>query len=209
MAKLNRYIFISYFLYYCYIKDKIMSLISIRKAKKEEASQIVELFMLAWPVKDIMNSNGITYQQLHEAMTEIARSEQTIYSYENTYIAETDGKIVGAMCAYDGADYQRLKQPIVDLLGKDSMFAHLKETKAGEFYLDSVGVHEEYRGRGIASRLFAAQIERARTLGHKVAGLIVDEDKTQAEALYARLGFIHLDKKDFFGHQMKHMVVNL
>ena len=67
-----------------------MSLISIRKAKKEEASQIVELFMLAWPVEDIMNSNGITYQQLHEAMTEIARSEQTTYSYENTYIAETD-----------------------------------------------------------------------------------------------------------------------
>ena len=183
--------------------------ISIRKAQKEDASQIAELFMLAWPVEDILEANGITYQQLHEAMTEIARSEQTTYSYENTYIAETDGKIVGAMCAYDGADYQRLKQPIVDLLGKDSMFAHLKETKAGEFYLDSVGVHEEYRGRGIASRLFAAQIERARTLGHKVAGLIVDEDKPQAEALYARLGFIHLDKKDFFGHQMKHMVVNL
>ena len=183
--------------------------IIIRKAKKEEASQIAELFMLAWPVEDILEANGITYQQLHEAMTEIARSEQTTYSYENTYIAETDGKIVGAMCAYDGADYQRLKQPIVDLLGKDSMFAHLKETEAGEFYLDSVGVLEEYRGRGIASRLFAAQIERARTLGHKVAGLIVDEDKPQAEALYARLGFRHLDKKDFFGHQMKHMVINL
>ena len=66
-----------------------------------------------------------------------------------------------------------------------------------------------FRGRGIASRLFAAQIERARTLGHKVAGLIVDEDKPKAKALYARLGFRHLDKKDFFGHQMKHMVINL
>ena len=28
---------------------------------------------------------------------------------------------------------------------KDSMFAHLKETEAGEFYLDSVGVLDEYR----------------------------------------------------------------
>lgn len=186
-----------------------MSQFNIRKAKKEDAPQIAELFMLAWPVEDIMNSNGITYRQLYESMTEIARSEQTVYSYENTYIAETGGKIVGAMCAYDGADYQRLKQPIVDILGKDSMFAHLKETEAGEFYLDSIGVLQEYRGRGIASRLFAAQIERARSLGHKVAGLIVDEDKPQAEDLYSRLGFRHLDKKDFFGHQMKHMVLNL
>ena len=186
-----------------------MSEINIRKAQKEDASQIAELFMLAWPVEDIMNSNGITYHQLHESMTEVAARQQTIYSYENTFVAEVGGRIVGAMCAYDGADYQKLKQPIVDILGSDSGFAQLKETEAGEFYLDSVGVREEYRGRGIAAQLFAAQIERAKSLGHKIAGLIVDEGKPQAEALYSRLGFRHIDKKDFFGHMMKHMVMNL
>ena len=183
--------------------------IIIRKAHKDEATQITELFMLAWPVDEILEANGITYEQLHESMTEIATSEQTIYSYENTYVAEVDGKIVGAMCAYDGADYQRLKQPIVDILGPGSGFAQLKETEEGEFYLDSVGVLEEYRNRGIGSKLFAAQIERARSLGHKVVGLIVDVDKPQAEALYTRLGFRHLDNKDFFGHPMKHMIINL
>ena len=186
-----------------------MTDISIRKARKNEASQIAELFMLAWPVDEIIESNGITYEQLHESMTEVAASEQTIYSYENTYVAEVNCKIVGAMCAYDGADYQRLKQPIVDILGPNSGFAQLKETEEGEFYLDSVGVHEEYRNKGIGSKLFAVQIERAKSLGHKVVGLIVDEDKPQAEALYRRLGFKHLDNKDFFGHPMKHMVINL
>ena len=186
-----------------------MTDISIRMARKKESSQIAELFMLAWPVEEILESNGITYEQLHESMTEVAASEQTIYSYENTYVAEVDGKVIGAMCAYDGADYQRLKQPIVDVLGPDSGFAQLKETEAGEFYLDSVGVLEEYRGRGIASKLFAAQIDRARSLGNKVAGLIVDVDKPKAEALYTRLGFRHLDNKDFFGHPMKHMIIEL
>ena len=181
----------------------------IRRARKEEAAQIAELFMLAWPIDEILESNGLTYEQLHESMTAIAAAEETIYSYENTIMAEVDGKVVGAMCAYDGADYQRLKQPIVDVLGADSGFAHLKETEAGEFYLDSVGVLPEYRGKGIASSLFEAQCERAASLGHKVAGLIVDVDKPQAEALYARLGFIYLDDKDFFGHTMKHMVRNL
>ena len=186
-----------------------MTDISIRMARKKESSQIAELFMLAWPVNEILESNGITYEQLHESMTEVAASEQTIYSYENSYVAEVDGKIVGAMCAYDGADYQRLKKPIVEILGPDSGFAQLKETEEGEFYLDSVGVLEEYRGKGIGSKLFAAQIERARSLGHKVVGLIVDIDKPQAEALYTRLGFRHLDNKDFFGHPMKHMIINL
>lgn len=181
----------------------------IRRARKEEAAHIAELFMLAWPVEEILESNGISYEQLHESMTAIAAAEETIYSYENTFVAEVDGKVVGAMCAYDGADYIRLKQPIVDILGADSGFAQLRETEAGEFYLDSVGVLPEYRSRGIASSLFEAQCERAASLGHKVAGLIVDVDKPQAEALYARLGFTYLDNKDFFGHTMKHMVRNL
>ena len=180
--------------------------IIIRLAHKNEAQQIAELFMMAWPVDEILESNAISYEQLHESITLIAASQETVYSYENTLVAEIDGKVVGAMCAYDGADYQRLKQPIVDTLGPDCGFAQLKETEEGEFYLDSVGVLPEYRGRGIASRLFEAQCKRAASMGHKVAGLIVDVDKPQAEALYARLGFVYLDDKDFFGHRMKHMV---
>lgn len=186
-----------------------MNEVIIRTAKKEEASQIAGLFMLAWPVDEIIRSNGITFEQLHASITRIAAAKETIYSYENTFVAEIDGKVIGAICAYDGADYQRLKQPVADTFGHDSGFAMLMETEEGEFYLDSVGVLPEYRGQGTASRLIEAQCERAASLGHKIAGLIVDEDKPQAEALYTRLGFIYIDDKDFFGHRMKHMVRNL
>ena len=183
-----------------------MNDMTIRMARPEEAAQIAGLFMLAWPVDEILESNGISYEELHAYITHVAEKKGNIYSFENTVVAEIDGKIAGAMCAYDGAEYQRLRQPIVDTLGKDSGFADLKETEAGEFYLDSVGVLPEYRGRGIASGLFEAQCQRAASLGHKIAGLIVDTDKPQAEALYARLGFRYIDDKDFFGHKMKHMI---
>lgn len=187
-------------------KQMIMSEIIIRKARKEEAPQIAGLFLLAWPVEQIIESNGITYEQLYEAVTGISAMEDTIYSYENSFVAEIDGVIAGAMCGYDGADYQRLKQPVVDLLGNESGFAQLNETEAGEFYLDSVGVLPGYRGRGIATMLFEAQIKRAASLGHNKAGLIVDVDKPEAEVLYHRLGFRYAGDKDFFGHRMKHMV---
>lgn len=186
-----------------------MNDMTIRMARPEEAAQIAGLLMLAWPVDEILESNGISYEELHAYITHVAENKGNIYSFENTVVAEIDGKIAGAMCAYDGAEYQRLKQPIVDTLGKDSGFADLKETEAGEFYLDSVGVLPEYRGRGIASRLFEAQCQRAASLGHKIAGLIVDTDKPQAEALYARLGFRYIDDKNFFGHKMKHMIRQL
>jgi hypothetical protein len=88
----------------------------IRRARKEEAAQIAELFMLAWPVEEILESNGIPYIQLHESMTAIAAAEETIYSYENTFVAEIDGKVVGAMCAYYGDDYIRLKRPVSSLM---------------------------------------------------------------------------------------------
>ena len=178
----------------------------IRQANREDARQIAELFLLAWPVDQILEANEISYQQLLEAISTVSAMSGTIYSYENSIVAVADGKIVGAMCGYDGADYQRFKQPVVELLGNDSGFAQLKETEAGEFYLDSVGVLPGYRGRGIASRLFEAQISRGTGLGHEQAGLIVDEDKPEAEALYLRLGFRYVDDKDFFGHKMKHMV---
>lgn len=180
--------------------------IVIRKPRKDEAREIAGLLMLAWPVEEILESNSITYDQLLEVITSICSLPDSIYSYENTFIAEVDGRTVGAMCGYDGADYQRLKQPIVEKLGTDSGFAELVETEAGEFYLDSVGVAPEFRGRGIATRLFEAQIKRGVSLGHSRIGLIVDVDKPEAEALYRKLGFTHVGERDFFGHQMKHMV---
>lgn len=194
-----------------------MRTIIIREARKEDAARIAQLFLLAWPVEEMAQASGISPEMLLESVTGFAEREDTTYSYTKTFVAEAvglgsgvgAGLVVGAMCGYDGADYQALKQPIVDILGKDSAFAQLRETEAGEYYLDSVGVLPEHRGKGIASRLFEAHFKRAAAQGHKVAGLIVDMDKPKAEALYVRLGFKHVGNKDFFGHEMKHMVREL
>ena len=105
--------------------------------------------------------------------------------------------------------YEELKRPVIeDLSGfrnSPNDFSKVKETEAGEFYLDSIGVDPSMRSRGIGSMLFEAAFDRARKLGFSKVGLIVDVDKPKAEALYLRLGFTHAGMKDFFGHQMKHM----
>ena len=52
--------------YYRYMDEVI-----IRKAVREEAREIAELIMLAWPVEQILDTNGITYQKLLEAIKSI------------------------------------------------------------------------------------------------------------------------------------------
>lgn len=190
--------------------------IFIRDAKKGEGKRIAELILQAWPVDEFLAADpSMTYEKLRDMIAAVVESEQTIYSYENTMVAfimdDNTGMemIIGTLCGYDGADYIRLKQPILEVIGYDSDFARTIETEAGEFYLDSVGVDPQYRGLGTATLLFNAMISKAAVLGHKTVGLIVDIDKPLAEKLYRRLGFEHSGYRSFFSHQMKHMTRNI
>ena len=79
------------------------------------------------------------------------------------------------------------------------------ETEAGEFYLDSVGVLEQFRGHGVGSALLKAMTAKAHAEGHADVALIVDQDNPEAERLYARLGFERVGIRMFFGHRMWHM----
>lgn len=197
-----------------------METVSIRGARKEDASQAAWLFMMAWPVEDFLAMDpSLTLDGLHGMVMSYFLAEDTLYSYTNTVVAtvtDSDGneKVAGAINGYDGALYEELKRPITEDLRKrfpssENDFGAVKETEAGEYYLDSIGVDPAMRSHGIGSRLFKAAIARASDAGFKRIGLIVDEDKPKAEALYLRLGFRNVGYRDFFGHRMKHMQIEI
>ena len=172
--------------------------ITVRDCRKGDASAVAWLIMSAWPVEEFLAMDpSMTEENLHERITGYVEADNTLYSYRNTIVA------------VDGAFYEELKKPIIEDLSafteSPNDFSIVKETEAGEFYLDSIGVDPQMRSRGIGSKLFEAAFDRARRLGFRKVGLIVDIDKPKAEALYLRLGFTVAGMKDFFGHQMKHM----
>lgn len=186
-----------------------------RPAAKADAPVIARLLMMAWPVESFLAmSPGMTEDMLAEIITGYVEAEDTLYSYHNTIVAQTEGRIAGAVCGYDGALYQDLKRPVLEDFSRrfplqDQSFGNDTETEAGEFYIDSIGVDPMDRGKGIGSMLFNAILEKASDLRFRKAGLIVDVDNPKAEALYARLGFRHVGFRDFFGHSMKHMQTDL
>ncbi len=182
--------------------------ITIRDCRKEDSPSVARLLMMAWPVEEFLAMDpSMTLENLHERICRYVEADNTLYSYLNTIVAVADGKVCGAINGYDGASYERLKRPVVEDLpaGSTNDFSRVKETEAGEYYLDSIGVDPSMRSHGIGSRLFEAAFDRARRQGFGKVGLIVDVDKPKAEALYRRLGFTEAGIKDFFGHRMKHM----
>ena len=192
-----------------------MEKISVRDARKEDAAAVAALVVMAWPVQDFLDMQpGMTLDELVGFIRKLVEAEGNLYSYKYTKVAvltspEGEEKVVGMMNGYDGALYTELKKPVLEAMSgtfsSDDAFSNVSETGAGEFYLDSAGVDPQMRSKGIGSMLFDAMINKAASEGFKVVGLIVDEDKPRAEALYRRLGFEARGYKDFMGHRMIHM----
>ena len=196
------------------------SQITVRDARPEDAAGVARLLIMAWPIEDFLSRMpSLDEESFAEFISGFVASQDNLYSYEVTKVAvltSEDGteRIVGMMNGYDGALYEMLKKPVTDDFSRrfpdsSSGFGLVKETEAGEFYLDSIGVNPAMRSMGIGSRLFSAMLERAAGLGFTKAGLIVDVDKPKAEALYLRLGFKTVGYRDFMGHPMKHMQIDL
>ena len=196
------------------MSEKI-SEIQVRPAEKNDSEAVARLLMMAWPMDSFLEMNpGMTEDDFALIIKSFVEAEDTLYSYRNTIVAVRGEEIAGAMNGYDGALYEMLKKPVTDDFRRrfpdsSSGFGLVKETQAGEFYLDSIGVNPAMRSMGIGSRLFSAMLERAAGLGFTKAGLIVDVDKPKAEALYLRLGFKTVGCRDFMGHPMKHMQIDL
>lgn len=188
------------------------SQVSYRSASKEDAKEIAGFLLSAWPVEVFLEmSEDLTEDGFKDIVAGYVESEDTIYSYRNTIVAEVDGRLVGAITGYDGSRFQEMKRPVVEDLKRrfgDVPYASVQETGPGEFYLDSIGVSPDMRSHGIGSGLFRAMIGRAAGMGHTVAGLLVDNGNPKAEALYRRLGFRYAGERDFLGHGMKHLQVS-
>lgn len=179
----------------------------IRKAHQSDSSQIAPLLLMA--MEDIifsfigLRSVEKAIQFLEEAVSKPANQ----YSYENCWVAEENHHITGAVCLYDGAELYALREPIKKMVeasfGRE--FNPEEETQSGEIYIDSVGVHPDYRGHGVGTALFRFVIDEFVHRQHKTLGLLVDIDNPKAKKLYQNLGFHKVGDKCLAGKTLEHL----
>ncbi len=179
--------------------------IHIRAAQKTDAPLLAQIFVYAIGEETAVHYCGANYM---EVLTAICQSEGTQYSYRHALVAECDDLPSGGIIGYDGAQLHTLREGTLSIIRQYKAIDDIPEdeTTAGEFYIDSLGVHPEFRGRGVGRQLLAAMCHQAAEQGHQCVGLLCDFENPNAERLYRSLGFEHERMRTFFGHKMKHLV---
>ena len=124
----------------------------IRNATIFEAPFIARVVLAGTDMLDIEAELPEEQQPIFNQLVDICRMADTLYSYRNTRIAEVGGQIVGALIGYDGGRYATMREKTFGIVEKKSglnLRQNAMETGEGEFYLDSMAILSEFRGREI------------------------------------------------------------
>lgn len=187
----------------------------ILTANISQAPIIAKLIMTAMTEECCLYYAGPNHdiEDFRKTMTSLVERTDSQYSYKNTLVAtDDDGRVMGVCVSYDGAKLHSLREAFVSAARQDfgMDFSNMDdETQAGELYLDSLAVFPEYRGRGVATALLKASIEKGRSMVLPAVGLLVDKGNPNAERLYRSVGFEYKNDATWGGHPMKHLAINI
>ncbi len=163
-----------------------------------------------------LSSGTIPLSSAVDVFTGICGREDTLYSYRRTRIACVDGVLAGALISYPGEENAALRTFTWRLLNDGYSEGDTEaECEAGEYYLDSLAVHPDFRGRvfdcggsrGKAGHLLMMDgIRCGQALGFSLTSLIAAEDSPRLQHYYEQLGFRPVRGILFFGHPYVRMV---
>lgn len=139
----------------------------------------------------------------------ICQHDDTLYSWRNACLYYIDDKPVAGLISYTGNGYHETKIRTFKLVPPEVLdfdpFTMDDETREGEYYLDSLAVLPEYRGKGIGTALLRHGIETAKSKG-LLPILACDPENENAYRLYSSLGFQAEGKLNIFGQEYLRMV---
>ena len=180
----------------------VIPIVQLRDATLDDAPFIARVVLAGIDMLDIDAVLPDEQRAIFEHLIEICCMDDTLYSYCNTRIAEVDGKPVGALVAYDGACYAKMREKTFGLVQQTSgmdLSRNAMETCPGEYYLDSMAILSDYRGVGIGKMLMRDRVDFALNNGFQKVTLLVDKDKPRLQQYYESEGFAFGDELFVFG----------
>lgn len=190
----------------------VFPIVQLRDATSEDAPFIARVVLAGIELLDMDAALPDNQRVLYEHLVGICRMDDTLYSYRNTRIAEVDGCAVGALVAYDGARYAKMREKtfgfVKQISGMD-LNHNAMETGPGEFYLDSMAILSDYRGAGIGKMLMRDRVDFSLSNGFQRVTLLVDKDKPRLQRYYECEGFAFSEEMFVFGAWYNKMVCSL
>ena len=173
---------------------------TIRPARKSDCPAIAALYRissdgvadyiwtkLAEPGEDILEVGQHRYER-----------EESLFSYCNCQVVESDGKVIGMLVAFpmhtDPTEEE--SDPVL------APYSKLEEDNS--YYICGMALFPEHRGKGIGSQLLELAEQHAREKGFNKLSLIVFEQNIGAKSLYDRFGYGEVKRAAIFPHPLIH-----
>jgi len=134
----------------------------------------------------------------HDLLCKYYKDKDSELFYENSLVAILDNKVAGFAQPYDMKYFVKPEGLIPEdrLKYFNDFFDH---TIPNSLYLHVLGVHEEFRGHGIGTKLLNEVCKKAKTLNYNAVTLHAWHDNALVIKLYERYGFkkvINIDIKN-------------
>jgi ribosomal protein S18 acetylase RimI-like enzyme len=199
--------------------------IDITPAEPEDAP------FVAWTVLTALDIDP----EGRDDITRCCSDPRSMYSWRHALIARAGGRPVGCIISYDGADYVAMREYTWSRYWSGFSLEEIRrvalETYPGEYYLDSLAILPEYRGRRveevyvhtgsgaadvsheapqyrghrIGEALIREAMAQASHRGYSDYALIADIAKPNLQAYYKSIGFTEQEEILFFNHRYKRM----
>lgn len=174
-----------------------------RPARKEDCRTIASLYRIssdgvadyiwtkiAQPGEDVLDVLDVGRRRYER--------EDSLFSYRNCTIVESDGNIIGMLVAFpmhvDPSDKE--SDPVL------APYSKLEEDNS--YYICGMALFPEHRGRGIGTKLLELAETHARDKGFDRTSLIVFEQNAGAKRLYDKAGYAEVSREAVYPHPLIH-----
>lgn len=179
----------------------------IRKAELLDVNEAIDLIDLALGDISFVLTGEDDKDQAKRILREFFAQKNNLYSFENIFVYEENKKVVATMCAYDSNLRDNFLEPIIARLKvKNKNYKIDKECFDDEYYIDAIAVNENFRRKGIATKLLEHAMSEAKRLDIKKCSLVVDVLKLKTKKFYQSLGFYDNCIVSIAGHEYFHML---
>ncbi len=176
--------------------------VTYRVATSEDSRKIAELFRISSDgvVDYVWSTLAPEYPGLApiEIGTLRYAREEGNFSYKNCVVAELEGAVIGQLCAYPvEAGPEETYEPTDPVL---EPYESLEIP--GTLYISSLAVFDEFRGRGLGTKMLSIARKQAQERSFDALSLLVFERNTGAVKLYQREGFREVGRAPVVPHAL-------
>lgn len=185
---------------------------TIRKATQDDAIAAAPLIRLA--ILDIAEAltGEVKEERIIEVLADFFKQKRNRLSYENCFVCDMDGTVIGLILGYFGGDAAELDEPLaarLRMVKNDPSLTIEKEAEIEDFYLDTLCVDSAYNGQGIGTELIQFAEQYAKEKGYTRMSLAVEQNNFKAQQLYTKLGYSPVKMIIIHHHQYEYRVKKL